>query len=44
MTLKDHTNNKDYFEKLLNIVLIPVHADLERFPSYPFCGKREIFC
>jgi len=44
MTLKDHTNNSDYFEKLLNIVLIPVHTDLEKFPSYPYCGKREILC
>ena len=44
MTLKDHTNNKDYFEKFLNMVLIPVHGDLERFPSYPFFGKREILC
>ena len=44
MTLNDHTNNKNDFEKLINIVLIPVHNDLEIVPSYPLCGKREIFC
>ena len=44
MTLKDHTNNSDNFEKLLNIVLIPVHSDLETIPWYPLFGKREILC
>jgi len=44
MTLKDHSNNKDHFEKLINIVLIPVHNDLNIVPPYPLGGKREIIC
>jgi len=44
MPLEDHTNHKDYFEKLVNIVLNPSHATLERVAPYPWCGKREIFC
>ena len=44
MTLNDHTNDKDYFEKLINVVLVPVHNYLEKVPSYPLGGKREIIC
>ena len=44
MPLEDHTNHEDYFEKLLNIVLNPSHANLNRVAPYPWCGKREIFC
>ena len=44
MPLEDQTNHKDYFEKLVNIVLNPSHATMERIAPYPWCGKREIFC
>jgi len=44
MALKDLTHNKNYFEKLPNIALIPWHLDNEITHPYPFCGKREIFC
>lgn len=44
MKVKEPTNSSDYSEKLLNVVLIPVHTDAEKFPSYPYCGKREILC
>ena len=44
MPLEDLINNKNYLEKLPNIVLIPWHLDNEITHPYPFCGKREIFC
>jgi len=44
MSLKNHSNNKDPFEKLINVVLIPVHNDLDIVPPYPLGGKREIIC
>ena len=44
MPLEDQTNHKDYSEKLLNIVLNPSHANLNRVAPYPWCGKREIYC
>ncbi|MFX1274384.1 MAG: glycosyltransferase [Promethearchaeota archaeon] len=42
MSLKDLT--KYYLDKIPNIVLIPVHSNIEIFPSYPLFGKREILC
>ena len=44
MPFEDHTNHKEYFEKLVNIVLNPSHAIIEKIAPYPWCGKREIFC
>ena len=44
MASKDLVDDKNYFEKLPDIVLIPWHYKIERVPSYPYCGKREIFC
>ena len=44
MASKDLADDKNYFEKLPDIVLIPWHYKIERVPSYPYCGKREIFC
>ena len=44
MTLKEHTNNKDYFEKLPNIIIHPTYSDSKNPYPYPLCGKREIFC
>ena len=44
MSLEENTNHKDYFEKLLNIVLNPSHVSLDRISPYPWCGKREIYC
>lgn len=29
---------------LRNIVLIPVHKNIDAIPNYPLFGKREIFC
>lgn len=44
MTLRDTTDNKKYFEKLPNVVLIPWHYDNKNVRPYPYIGKREIFC
>ncbi len=44
MTKNEQVNNRNYLEKLPNITLIPNHGKMGSLPSYPLCGKREIFC
>lgn len=44
MSLNELEFERNYLEKLPNIVLIPWHYNNERTPSYPLYGKREIFC
>ncbi len=44
MAIRDLTDNKNYFEKLPNIVLISWHYDNESIGPYPYCGRREIIC
>jgi hypothetical protein len=44
MSLNEHKFERNYLEKLPNIVLIPWHYNNQRTPSYPLYGKREIFC
>ena len=38
--------HRNHLEKLPNIVLIPWHREItsKSEPTYPLCGKREIFC
>lgn len=44
MTEQITIDERNQFDKLPNVAIIPNHGILDQLPSYPLCAKREIFC